>query len=206
MGDVQVAALRRASKFGFENTLEDSDLQTIGPKPISMFPEDSLQDMVNETADNTFKLCSMAVNSPSDLTNTTTLAFREKQEEETNLLVYIRWITLEDALLNAQITTIQVDHSPLLQSDSLSKLYDTAANKFLHVQSGTANGKINLYLKECSLVAESNPVTFATLGLHGSKEFPLEVFIDIVPANVNTTLSDIQDDTDLSTLWASTPR
>lgn len=201
IGDLHEAALKRAENFGFESTIQDSDLQTTGNKPLSMFPEDILQDMIVETEDNTFKLCNMH----SELDPASphiTLAFREKQEDEVKEpLVYIRWITLEDALLNAQITSIKVDHSPLLQSTTLGKLYETAVNKFLGIQIGVANSKLNLYLKDSYLVAESNSATFDNLGLQGSRDHPLDVFVDIVPATVGITVAELKQGTDISILW-----
>jgi hypothetical protein len=54
--DLHAAALRRAASVGFIATLGDTVVRTSGSNPATLFAEDSLQDFLDLTENNTFSL------------------------------------------------------------------------------------------------------------------------------------------------------
>ena len=214
--DLHAKAIQRAERFGVQTTTADSFLQTTRAPAIALHGEDLLRDTLDLTEDSTFNLCSLL---SSTVGSTTTLhpmlgtssilpnQFVAKDQTQGNTkqdIVYVRWITLEDALSHSKLSAIKTDHAALPQGAPLSQLYDLAVDKFTdgsESSSKTQPRKVKLYLKECYLAAENNPSTLHDLGLTGSKSNPLNIFVDLTSADETVTIATLTEATDPSNLW-----
>ena len=164
--------MQRAARFEIAISVEQSELQTVGNAPLSVFQEGSLRDMITEIEDSTFKLCKMHNQSFPNPLYKNSISLENAKANQREEVVFIRWITLEDSLVNAQITSIKVDHAALLRNAPLSELHGRAVDKFIHSKPGTVDGQINLCLKDSYLAAENNPVTSSEISFVWHQRLP----------------------------------
>ncbi|KAL1953648.1 hypothetical protein VTO42DRAFT_2397 [Malbranchea cinnamomea] len=216
--DIHQAALERAQRFGIQGTTENTVLETVGnDSPIALFAEDSLYDILDLTEDNTFSLRSIrpeeaaleaatsvlhaAPSDPSSSRLTHSLGTAHSGKDT----IFVRWITLEDAVEYLQLRQIPVESTPFLPETTLAELYRTAVALLCgRSQRGACTNpeRLNLYLKECHLNAENNLATLADLSLSGSQTAPLDIFVELVGPENRGTLEKLTPSVEPTDLWS----
>ena len=97
--------------------------------------------------------------------------------------IYVRWITPKDAIEKSRLKYIPIDPNPVKSSLSLSELRRVASDRLYSVnliaeQGLLSSAEAQLYLRNYFLSTRSrDTVTLADLGLKGSREEPLDVFV-----------------------------
>ncbi|KAK5944145.1 hypothetical protein PMZ80_003426 [Knufia obscura] len=205
--DLHEKALQRAVKFGFQATVEDTFLQTVGAPAITLCGEDSLLEVLDLTEASTFNLCSLdddrsrSATTPNPRSNPTGTERAEAGNTEKNG-IYVRWITLEDAIFHTRLSAIQADDSVVPGNITLHQFYNIAVARFGKAEnSDDPSRKVNLFLKDCQLGAKNNSLSLHDLKIHGSKSQPLDVFVDVDMSEERISISDVNESTDLKSLW-----
>lgn len=202
--DLHEKALQRAERFGFQGNVNDSFLQTTRAPAISLCGEDSLIDVLDLTDDSTFNLHSLRERPSQASSSVTRSSISEEAKTEDQALVFVRWITLEDAVSHSQLSKIMVDSATVPEHTTLDEFYKMAAARYADpFITGLKRQprKVNLYLKDCRLGAENNAMSFRDLNLVGTRAAPLDVFVDLDYSHEATYLENLTSDTELESLW-----
>lgn len=221
--DIHRTALFRAQRFGVQGTTENTILETTGSgAPVALSGEDALYDVLDLTEDNTFGLrfvgaqqvrpdavrsTSVPYSDSSVLSSSTsrlTLSSTPKQPAK-DRLVYVRWITLEDAVEYLQLRKIPIDDCPFPSDTTLAEFYREAVGRLCRrLQRGAClNPKmLNLYLKECALKAENSTSTLGDLDLIGDRTDPLDIFVEFIGPETRHTLEHLTTTSDPSEIWS----
>ena len=222
--DIHETALIRAQRFGVQGTVENTVLETTGSgSPVALSGEDALLDVLDLTDDNTFSLRVVewwdrrvetvkAATIPdvgsSDLEerlNDVMIESPPPLKQTGDGPVYVRWITLEDAVEYLQLRKIPVDDCPFPEDTTLLEFYHEAVSRLCRrPQKGACLDpkKVNLYLKECALHAENSTSTLGGMGLSGSRNAPLDIFVEFTGPETRKTLEQLTTSTDPSELWS----
>lgn len=90
--DLSIQSIRQAVQYGIHWRLDDTFIQTVGGQPIVFDRQHSVLDVLDLTRENTFSLCSSKQGSSSTSFQASIYSLDPKG------LVFVRWITLQDAL------------------------------------------------------------------------------------------------------------
>lgn len=204
--DLHEKVLQRAVKFGFRANQEDTFFQTTGASGVALCGEDSLCEVLDLTGSSIFDLCLLENHS---LQPTTTLATQVQRSREFNLprpdeaVVFVRWVILEAAISHSRLSAIQTDRSVVSGDTTLAQFYYIAVARFSESSLTTRRHaqKVILFLRECCLFAKNSSMSLHDLKLSGSKEAPLDVFVDLDMSEVGNNIVSLTDNTNLKSLW-----
>jgi len=204
--DLHDKSLQRAAKFGFQANLKDTFLQTTGASAVALYGEDSVSEVLDLTGSSTFDLCLLedhSLQSPaSSATQVRPMGYNKASTNEA--VVWIRWITLEAAISHTRLSAIQTDRSAVPRDTTLAQFHNIAVARFEAPNfTGRARAqRVNLFLKECRLSAKNNSMSLHDLKLSGSKEAPLDIFVDLDTSEVgNNGIADLTENTNVKSLW-----
>jgi hypothetical protein len=220
VGDLHTQILQRAERWlGSHTTTDDTVIETIGNDPVVLSDEDALVDILDLTDDSTFSV-RLRSESPTNKTPTApahcpeppSSPFSPSASSQVSLLsssqklttnVYVRWVTLEAALENSRLRKIPVDKNPISCHTTLQEFYRIAKERLSGgARSGSCSNphKLDLYLRECRLHAENNWATLSDLGIQGSKNQALNVFVDFNGGHDSISLSQLSSNPDPQSL------
>lgn len=213
IAELHAKAVQRAASYGFDQSLQDFFLQTTKPPPIALHGEDEVISILDLTENNTFSLCenlpqaiAMHLKNPLDNSSLTKQFVPHAQFHSTGAdTIYIRWIDLDGALSASQLIAIKPDHVAYLRTMSLDELHNIACEKFGKTNDLTSSTsdtqQVRMFIKEGLLSTKGNSVTLEKLNLLGTKNSPLDIFIDVCPTDMLTSVGDYSGAKEAGSLW-----
>ncbi|KAF2462058.1 hypothetical protein BDY21DRAFT_330369 [Lineolata rhizophorae] len=195
--------LRRATSMGIYHTTGDTVLQTTGSYPAVLCGQDTVAAVVNHASNE----------NPTMLLRTHLEAFQPEtvsgpsspqaqiyspgssgmgpQLERPDPLpsrpldhsVYIRWITIKDAMSESKLGDIGSDAIPVSRNTLVSELRQLASNRLypdpiISQECLKSNLKVHMFLADCYL-SPDNSMSLADLDLPGDQKAPLDIFVAV---------------------------